>query len=286
MKKLSDPLTVRADVRALVHVPMDPLWLQSSRGFKSEDPSMVRATMNLFFAAWHEVPTGCIRVDRAALATGLTERQLAQHEGLLFDGWTRCGEHWVFLPMLEMGEKMTRHYSKSLDMLAAGAAVSAQAPDLFGDTHVAARSPLKGTRAMDPDYPLTPEAKAKIVEAGYSTRQADAVWTQFRDFCVSRDLRFKTQAQMLARLSNWMHNGETFNQLVPENRTTNLAANKPLHQQPFRVGLANRTPVDRGTAAIESTRLARERVRTGTRAIDEVKPVFHFAPPSAREVQR
>lgn len=174
-------MTEPTSMKGLPLVPLDPQWLMESPAFLSHNPQVVRATIKLIAYAWQARPAGTVPVSFRALAeiTGLSEQEVGDHHGEIFDGWEQRDGRLCFLPLIALCGRVSARYGDVLEALQDQGAAVMQAPEEFElQPPEVVTSSRKGKHKLPKDWRPTPE----LLD-----------WLRSHDFHVPEDVEFITE---------------------------------------------------------------------------------------------
>lgn len=105
MSALPEPLTpAGCDVRSLPYMPFDVIRLRRSKSWlgAKRDPALGFYLMNLWTAAWHEVPAGSVEDDDDALAdlAMCDPRKWSRVRDAVLRGWVKCSDGRLYHPVV------------------------------------------------------------------------------------------------------------------------------------------------------------------------------------------
>jgi len=276
----------------LTFVPLQPHWLAQLAAFQSEDPQLVRASINLLLAAFHGQPCGTIpdSVESIATLAHLTKTCVQDNLEVLVQGWTRRGATFNFDPMVQFSQRVSAEHGDALERLQHATLVAMAAPDLFNSELLTEQGQALGTQVgpalqrAAATYALAPTKIPKLLpnDAGLSAEMIQfldkegahpdthqAIWERFFDYHTSKGVK---SASWPASFRHWFKNQKEFDRAVAQgtnSQTGALTQDKKASAIKFSLGGANAP--SKAERAVQSTRSAFEAVRASVAAATHAK---------------
>lgn len=276
--------SLRKDLSMLTFVPVQPSWLVHLAAFQSEDPQLVRASINMLLSAFHGQPCGTIPASIESLATlaHLSKATVQDNFEVLTHGWTRRGAILAFDPMVQFSQRVSAEHADALEHLQHATIIAMAAPDLFNSellptqgqalgaqvgqslkrvASLCALAPTKIPKLLPNDAGLSPELIEFLDKEGAHPNTHQEIWERFFDYHVARAVK---SASWPAHFRHWFKNQKEFDRAVAQGthaKGSGSSQVKPASVVKFSLGGANApTKAER---AVQSTRSAFDAVRAG-----------------------
>lgn len=189
----------------------------------------------MLMTAFHGTPCGSIpnTIEGIATASHLTVQEVTANLPVLKGGWKLSKTEMTFVPMSDLAERLSEHYTEPLIRLQDAATIAITAPDLFNSEllptqglvlkgqvgeSTRAKADELGTSRVKRQLPIgagiSPRLQDYLISKGFPLETHDELWERFTDYHRSKQL---TSGDWSATFRHWMVNQIGYGHVTPAN---------------------------------------------------------------------